>query len=211
MTSRRRAAARNDVKLEDIPEDETYREDEDEDFAPSDESDEGDVDLVDEQTLPPGPSVAEAAEAPGASALPEKEPEHEAPTSSDPGEESSDGPSASKKPKTAKKSLEEIMAEMKARSSKRSAAAPGPASATVPAAVAPQPRPAGGLAALAASLGKGKKETVFAASQRDWHALKSSSGAKEDLERAARDGFLSRQEFLQRVDHKQHEQSLGRK
>ena len=42
-------------------------------------------------------------------------------------------------------------------------------------------------------------------SSHDWESYKGKSGMQDDLEQAARDGFLAKKEFLERVDVRQFE------
>lgn len=61
----------------------------------------------------------------------------------------------------------------------------------------------GGLAAAAASLEEPERVSTLAASSADWEAKKRQEGFAEDVERFAKDGFVSRQNFLQHATEAQ--------
>ncbi|EDW01148.1 craniofacial development protein 1 [Drosophila grimshawi] len=65
----------------------------------------------------------------------------------------------------------------------------------------------GGLGSLLNQLGKKKKMSVLEKSQMDWKTFKSDEGIDEDLRthNKGKDGFLERQDFLQRTDLRQFE------
>ncbi|EDW61770.2 uncharacterized protein Dvir_GJ22228 [Drosophila virilis] len=65
----------------------------------------------------------------------------------------------------------------------------------------------GGLGSLLNQLGKKKKMSVLEKSQLDWKSFKSEEGIDEDLRthNKGKDGYLERQDFLQRTDVRQFE------
>ncbi|ALC41583.1 Yeti [Drosophila busckii] len=67
--------------------------------------------------------------------------------------------------------------------------------------------PALGLDSLLNQLGKKKKMSVLEKSQHDWKSFKSEEGIEEELRthNMGKDGFLERQDFLQRTDLRQFE------
>ncbi|XP_023177769.2 craniofacial development protein 1 isoform X2 [Drosophila hydei] len=66
---------------------------------------------------------------------------------------------------------------------------------------------AGGLGSLLNQLGKKKKMSVLEKSQLDWKSFKSDEGIDEELQthNKGKDGYLERQDFLQRTDLRQFE------
>lgn len=65
---------------------------------------------------------------------------------------------------------------------------------------APKRRKAGGLAAMAASLGgKPAKLTTLEKSKLDWNKHVSKEGLQDDLTKARKDGFLDKKDFLDRA------------
>ncbi|XP_030387144.1 craniofacial development protein 1 [Scaptodrosophila lebanonensis] len=66
---------------------------------------------------------------------------------------------------------------------------------------------AGGLGSLLNQLGKKKKMSVLEKSQLDWKDFKSGEGIDEELQthNKGKDGYLERQDFLQRTDLRQFE------
>ncbi|TDG47065.1 hypothetical protein AWZ03_006502 [Drosophila navojoa] len=65
----------------------------------------------------------------------------------------------------------------------------------------------GGLGSLLNQLGKKKKMSVLEKSQLDWKSFKSEEGIDEELQthNKGKDGYLERQDFLQRTDLRQFE------
>jgi hypothetical protein len=63
----------------------------------------------------------------------------------------------------------------------------------------------GGALALLSSLTKKPKMTTLDKSKLDWEKFKEKANLKDELQFQAKDGYLERQEFLQRVDAKQFE------
>jgi hypothetical protein len=64
--------------------------------------------------------------------------------------------------------------------------------------------PSGLDAALSAITGPAKMNTVTKSSL-DWDTFKDGSGMADELEQAAKDGFLAKKEFLERCDVRQFE------
>lgn len=85
------------------------------------------------------------------------------------------------------------------------------ASATAPAAAVTLPslgrRPAGGLSSVLGQLGKKNKLSVLEKTKLDWTGFKRNEGIDEELQthNKGRDGYLERQDFLQRTDLRQFE------
>ncbi|KAH8397294.1 hypothetical protein KR215_011886 [Drosophila sulfurigaster] len=69
----------------------------------------------------------------------------------------------------------------------------------------------GGLGSLLNQLGKKKKLSVLEKSQMDWKSFKSDEGIDEELRthNKGKDGYLERQDFLQRTDLRQFEIEKG--
>ncbi|XP_075168033.1 yeti isoform X2 [Haematobia irritans] len=72
---------------------------------------------------------------------------------------------------------------------------------------APGPSGGGGLGSLLNQIGKKKKISVLEKTQMDWKSFKSDEGIEEELQtfNKGKDGYLERQDFLQRTDLRQFE------
>lgn len=70
-----------------------------------------------------------------------------------------------------------------------------------------RPRPSGGLSSVLGQLGKKNKLSVLEKTKLDWTGFKRNEGIDEELQthNKGRDGFLERQDFLQRTDLRQFE------
>lgn len=80
---------------------------------------------------------------------------------------------------------------------------PGPAGASR----GPVKRPGGGLGSILGQLDKKKKISVLEKSKLDWDGFKASEGIEEELQtfNKGKDGYLQRQDFLERTDLRQFE------
>lgn len=70
-----------------------------------------------------------------------------------------------------------------------------------------RPKQSGGLSSVLGQLGKKNKLSVLEKSKLDWNGFKRNEGIDEELQthNKGRDGFLERQDFLQRTDLRQFE------
>lgn len=68
-------------------------------------------------------------------------------------------------------------------------------------------RPAGGLQSLLSKIGKKNKLSTLEKSKLDWNTFKQQEGINEELQthNKGKDGYLERQDFLERADHRQFE------
>ncbi|XP_015365936.1 PREDICTED: craniofacial development protein 1 [Diuraphis noxia] len=80
---------------------------------------------------------------------------------------------------------------------------PGPKSAVAPIAT----KPSGGLASVLSQIGKKSKLTVLEKSKQDWDGYKKKEGIVEELvtHNKGKDGYLEKQDFLERTDLRQFE------
>ncbi len=71
----------------------------------------------------------------------------------------------------------------------------------------PAAGPKGGLSSILGQIGKKNKLSVLEKSKLDWNNFKETEGIREDLEKHNRgkDGYLEKQDFLQRTDLRQFE------
>lgn len=58
------------------------------------------------------------------------------------------------------------------------------------------------LSELVSTLGKGKSISTVEKSSRDWDTYKVQEGIEDEVGQYTKDGYLERQDFLQRVDHR---------
>lgn len=81
------------------------------------------------------------------------------------------------------------------------------ASTQTKSAAIPQSKPRGGLSSVLGQIGKPNKLSVLQKTSLDWNGFKRKEGIDEDLQthNKGRDGYLERQDFLQRTDLRQFE------
>jgi len=60
----------------------------------------------------------------------------------------------------------------------------------------------GGLSGVVGSLSKKQKLSTLEKSKHDWDSFKKEKGLEDELRNNSKDGYLSKQEFLQRVDYR---------
>lgn len=74
-------------------------------------------------------------------------------------------------------------------------------------ATASRPRPGGGLSSVLTQLGKKNKLSVLEKTKLDWTGFKKNEGIDEELQvhNKGRDGYLERQDFLERTDFRRFE------
>lgn len=74
-------------------------------------------------------------------------------------------------------------------------------------ATASRPRPSGGLSSVLGQLGKKNKLSVLEKTKLDWTGFKKNEGIDEELQvhNKGRDGYLERQDFLERTDFRRFE------
>ncbi|KAJ2724282.1 hypothetical protein GGI07_002055 [Coemansia sp. Benny D115] len=77
----------------------------------------------------------------------------------------------------------------------------------------PKKRKASKFSQLAEQVEKrrGKNETTLDKARREWTGFVHQEGIREDLDRANKDGYVERQEFLQRVDERTYKQTKNQK
>eukprot|EP00795_Rhopilema_esculentum_P001554 gene1554-16003_t len=63
----------------------------------------------------------------------------------------------------------------------------------------------GGLSNVLGSISKKQKISTLDKSKKDWDSFKKEQGIEDELRNKSKDGFLSKQEFLQRVDYRKWE------